>query len=121
MKNIRLSRVILFVNDMPKMTDFYSKVLGLPLIDDSDPGFIILDAFGSELCLHQIPKKFADSNSEAIEDSKTKIVFHSDNVETVRNELLSKYIRMKKTIVWKDLVFCDGFDPEGNIFQISNR
>ncbi|MEZ5347382.1 MAG: VOC family protein [Pyrinomonadaceae bacterium] len=116
-----LSRVILFVNDMNKMKEFYSYVLGLPIFDDSDPGFIILDAGSLQLCLHQIPKKYAVKNSEPKEESATKIVFFSDDVENERTELMAKNVRMKKTIFWNEIAFCDGFDPEGNIFQISSR
>jgi hypothetical protein len=28
---------------------------------------------------------------------------------------------MKKIIKFEDIAFCDGIDPEGNIFQLSTR
>ncbi len=51
----RLSRIILFVGDMNSMSDFYSKVLGLPIIDDSESGFVVLDAGGSQLLYSSNP------------------------------------------------------------------
>ncbi|MCB1023556.1 MAG: VOC family protein [Acidobacteria bacterium] len=121
MNETKLSRVILFVNDIGNMTEFYTDVLGLSVADDSDPGFIVLGAGGAEFCLHQIPKRFLSSNTDPNEDSATKVVFYSADVEGERTRLLEKNVRMKKTVVWGEIAFCDGFDPEGNIFQISSR
>jgi predicted enzyme related to lactoylglutathione lyase len=117
----KLSRIILFVADMNKMKDFYTNVFGLKILDDSEPGFIILDAGASQIALHQIPGKYTGIDFEPREDSFVKMVFHSDNVEQDRAELKKSGVRMKKTFVWKNTLMCDGFDPEGNVFQISGR
>jgi catechol 2,3-dioxygenase-like lactoylglutathione lyase family enzyme len=121
--NLKISRVILFVDDIQKTTDFYENIIGLKILDDSDKGFIIFDAGGCQLCLHQIPSKYIEPNNtyEAREDSYTKVVFYSDNVERDRAELIAKGVRMKKVIKFEGIEFCDGCDCEGNIFQISSR
>lgn len=117
----KLVRIILFVTDMNKMTDFYTNVIGLNVLDDSESGFIILGAGGCQIALHQIPPEYAGDDFKPREDSFIKIVFHSDNVESDRTRLKHLGVRMKKIFVWKDFVMCDGFDPEGNVFQISGR
>ena len=39
----------------------------------------------------------------------------------VRDELIEKGVKMFKPMIGEGLVLCDGEDPEGNRFQISNR
>ena len=116
-----ISRLILFVKDIDVVKDFYHSTLGLPILNEESSDFITLDGGGCQLSLHKIPPKYASDDIEPREDSYTKLVFQSDNVEADREELLKLGIRMKGIHRWKDIVFCDGADPEGNIFQISNR
>lgn len=39
----------------------------------------------------------------------------------LREELIAKGVKMYEPMIFGDLVLCDGDDPEGNPFQISNR
>lgn len=121
--NLKMSRVILFVDDIKKMTDFYENIIGLELIGESNNEFVSLDAGGCELCLHQIPSEFIQPNNEykAREDIYTKVVFYSENVERDRTELIAKGVRMKEIFKFDGIEICDGCDCEGNIFQISSR
>jgi len=116
-----ISRLILFVKDIDVVKDFYHSTLGLPILNEESPEFITLDGGGCQLSLHKIPPQYADDDIEPREDSYTKLVFQSDNVEQDREELLKLGIRMKEIHRWNGIVFCDGADPEGNIFQISSR
>jgi catechol 2,3-dioxygenase-like lactoylglutathione lyase family enzyme len=117
-----MSRVILFVGDTARMTVFYRDVIGLDIIDDEDPNFVILNGGGCQLCLHQIPTEYlGKETTEPREDSYVKFVFYSDNVEADRAELIAKGVRMKEIVRWENIALCDGCDPEGNIFQISTR
>jgi catechol 2,3-dioxygenase-like lactoylglutathione lyase family enzyme len=120
---LKMNRVILFVDDIKKTTDFYEKLIGLELIGERNDEFISLDAGGCQLCLHQIPSEYLDSSNkyEAREDSYTKVVFYSDEVEKDRAELIAKGVRMKEIVRFDGIEFCDGCDCEGNIFQINNR
>ena len=120
---LKMSRIILFVDDIKKTTDFYENIIGLELIGELSDEFVSFDAGGSQLCLHQIPSQYIDTSNkyEAREDSYTKIVFSSSNVEADRGELIAKGVRMKEIIKFDSIVICDGCDCEGNIFQLSNR
>ena len=93
------------------------------LIGELSDEFVSFDAGGSQLCLHQIPSEYIDTSNkyEAREDSYTKVVFYSNNVESDRAELINKGIKMKEIIRFDGIEICDGCDCEGNIFQISNR
>jgi catechol-2,3-dioxygenase len=118
-----MSRVILFVADTKRMTEFYRDVIGLGVRDGDGTEFVILDAGGCQLCLHQIPNKYLEQtrNDAPREDSYVKFVFQAEDIEADREELLRKGARMKKIVRFGSIAFCDGSDPEGNIFQISTR
>jgi catechol 2,3-dioxygenase-like lactoylglutathione lyase family enzyme len=121
--SLKMSCVILFVDDIKKTTEFYENIIGLKLISERNDQFVSFDAGGCQLCLHQIPSEYLDSSNkyEAREDSYTKVVFYSDNVERDRAELIAKGVRMKEIVRFDSIEFCDGCDCEGNIFQISSR
>ncbi|MEQ1606139.1 MAG: hypothetical protein ABL999_14855 [Pyrinomonadaceae bacterium] len=55
------------------------------------------------------------------EDTYVKFVFYSSDVATDRQYLLDCGVRMNETVRYGEIEFCDGADPEGNIFQISSR
>lgn len=57
-------------------------------------------------------------------DNNTKLVFEIDiDIESARNELVSKNIQMKEIKTFEDYPFwlCDGTDPEGNVFQLKSK
>ena len=93
------------------------------MIGERNNEFNILDGGGCQLCLHQIPSRYSNPNNSGKprKDSAAKVVFYSDSVETDRAELIEKGVKMKKTIKFGNIEFCDGCDCEGNIFQISSR
>ena len=108
---IDLRRVILFVDDMKSMTDFYENKLGLKVLA-REPDFVDFDAGGCKLALHA-----GMSNP-----GRNKICFYVADVARARKELIEKGIRMGKEPSPADTPqLCDGKDPEGNTFQLSNR
>ncbi len=116
------SRVILFVDEIGRMTDFYTNVIGLVVKSNSD-GFVVLYAGAIELALHQLPELYADPEGAgaAREDSYFKLVFHSDDVAGERESLTARGVRMREIVRYDGIEFCDGLDPEGNVIQISSR
>lgn len=114
--NLKTSRIIYFTNKMTTMNKFYGETLGLAPIENKlgDPsGFCEFDAGSCTIALHK--------GSAGIPASRNKIVFHSDNVNKTREELISRGAKMGKVFGSDKLHLCDGTDPEGNKFQISNR
>jgi catechol 2,3-dioxygenase-like lactoylglutathione lyase family enzyme len=120
---LKMCRIILFVDDIAKTTDFYENIIGLSTIGERDSEFVSFDAGGCQLCLHQIPSEYLEAGNkyEIREDSYTKVVFYSDNVERNRAELIAKGVRIKRIVKFDGIEICDGCDCEGNIFQISSR
>ena len=108
---IGIRRVILFVEDMAKVTEFYEKKLGLhPVL--RTPEFVDFEAGGCHLALHKGTSR----------PGRTKICFYAADVSKARAELVARGVEMGKDPGHGEgLKLCDGADPEGNIFQLSNR
>ncbi len=107
---MKLARVILFTRNMATITAFYRNVIGLPLKSE-EKGWVEFDAGGCVLALHQGPG----------EPGSTKLAFGSMDVAKTRDQLAARGARMGKVKDLGGLVLCDGKDPDGNLFQISNR
>jgi len=106
-----LRRVILFTRSLETLTTFYRDTLGLALVGD-ERGWKDFDAGGGvRLSLH--------SGEPAV--GKTKLAFFTADVEKTRAELLERGVKMKRLIRGEGLDLCDGEDPDGNVFQLSNR
>jgi catechol 2,3-dioxygenase-like lactoylglutathione lyase family enzyme len=118
---MQLAQIILFVEDMPRMQAFYQGTLGVPVIT-AEPGWVQLDAGGVVFALHAIkagPKQ--PEPPPARIDTYIKLCFHVDDVDAVRGTLIGAGVPMRDVHRYQGMVFCDGVDPEGNVFQITTR
>jgi len=112
---LEMKRIILFVRDMDAMAAFYQNQLGLAVRDKPhEPGWLELDTGACTLALH--------SGGEPNEARRSpKIVFASTDVAATRNELVKQGARVAPIRTFGGFEFCEGKDPEGNLFQVSNR
>jgi catechol 2,3-dioxygenase-like lactoylglutathione lyase family enzyme len=106
---LRITRLILFARNVPALVRFYRDTLGLRLRTE-EVGWAELDAGGCRLALHR-----GRSGKAA------KIVFGSRSVDRDRAKLLGRGVRMGPVRISGRIRFSDGRDPEGNVFQLSNR
>jgi len=113
---LAINRIIYFTNKMKLMTAFYRDTLGLSPIEDpvnSPSEFLEFDAGTCKIALHKgTPGTIA---------TRTKIVFYTEDVGKTREELIRRGTKMGTFNPQSSLHICDGKDPEGNKFQISNR
>jgi catechol 2,3-dioxygenase-like lactoylglutathione lyase family enzyme len=109
---LAIKRVIIFTSAMPRMTKFYRDVLGLKQKTD-DPGWKEFEAGGCDVALH--------NGTAEVGRRPPKIVFFSDNVASTRDLLLKRGAKLGKIKSKAGLDLCEGSDPDGNPFQISNR
>lgn len=108
-----LSEVILFVEDMERMYEFYTEIMGLSVTrGDPEHGFVAFGTGECELCLH------AGGDGSA-PDLATKVVFAVEELPAARSDLLERGVEMEpirdggpQTRV------SDGRDPEGNPFAL---
>ena len=111
-----LFRVMLFVKDVPGVAAFYRDVMGLSVIGEIDPEWTELDAGGCRIALHK-----AYGHGEGGEGSPVKIVFQCNDVPGTKAALEAKGVKMTDITAAHGVQYCDGGDPAGNRFQISNR
>jgi catechol 2,3-dioxygenase-like lactoylglutathione lyase family enzyme len=112
---LKLSRISLHVHDLPAEVAFYRDVLGLHAVEDpSDPHRVDLDGAGCILELH-------DGGFTRDWEDAPRLVFHADDVAAVREQLIEQGAKLGKLKSYGNLQSVDGHDPEGNLFQITNR
>ena len=110
--SLELRRVIIFTDNMAAMGTFYSEVLGLPAAGKA-AGWRTYAAGPVEVALHQ--------GSSMLGRRPPKLAFFAADVAATREALVARGARMGRVMKSGDLLLCDGKDPDGNPFQISNR
>jgi predicted enzyme related to lactoylglutathione lyase len=116
---------VVYVKDLLLTSLFYRHVLNLLLVQQ-EPDFIVLKKENFDLILVKTPAEIAaniqiSSPPGLREDTPIKLVFQVDDLAIAR-KLASQYgghVHAKEQ-EWdfQNFHVCDGFDPEGNIFQL---
>jgi catechol 2,3-dioxygenase-like lactoylglutathione lyase family enzyme len=109
---LSIKRIIMFTGRMEAMADFYRAVIGLRQIADED-GWKEFEAGGCNVALH--------NGTSVVGRRPPKLVFYSSNVAATRDNLLRRGAPLGKVKSGGGLDLCEGKDPDGNPFQISNR
>ncbi|WP_284464568.1 hypothetical protein [Chryseobacterium sp.] len=122
--NVKLNSIILYVQNIELLKNFYVENFNLKVIEE-DRIWILISAGAVNIGLHKIGDEYLEKIEAGYQfDNNTKLVFEIDlNIETARNELLSRNVQMRaiKTFENYDFWLCDGTDPEGNVFQLKCR
>jgi predicted enzyme related to lactoylglutathione lyase len=108
-----LSEVILYAQDIDRLTSFYADVFGLSFVDGApEHGFVRFDTGECDLCLH------AGADGDRGRDAP-KVVFEVDDVEDARAYLLDHGVEVGAVrSPAPGTTVCDGVDPEGNAFSV---
>ena len=122
---ISLKRIILYVQDVKRLREFYQEILGLTLIEEIPSEWAVLQGGVGELALHRVGKPYRVKETKSWRvQSNGKLVFEVDrDIEEFRQELVEKGVPMKKIKSYPGFPYllCDGEDPEGNVFQLSKN
>ena len=119
-----MKRVIVFVSDVEKCSDFYIRAFGLqPVADGHSMGeWRELETGGSILAFHRAYGPDGPVNTPTgSEKNPHKLVFFTDNVQSTKSELERMGTEMGQVNVFEGITMCDGKDPEGHPFQICDR
>jgi predicted enzyme related to lactoylglutathione lyase len=109
---LAIKRIIIFTRRMPALTLFYRDVLGLKQ-KKNDPGWKEFQAGDCDVALH--------NGTSAVGRRPPKLVFFSPDVAATREALMKRGAKLGKIKSKDGLDLCEGKDPDGNPFQISNR
>lgn len=112
---LKPARVIIFCRSVPVMMEFYS------LIADVSESYIESDLKWGELRTGNMNIAFHYSPIAGKTTSGFKLVFFTKQIAAARKELTAMGVNMGQVIKSGRLRLCNGRDPEGNVFQISNR
>ncbi|MEO7311927.1 MAG: VOC family protein [Chitinophagaceae bacterium] len=122
---LKLDSIILFVADVDKLASFYVGILGLEIVEDARPGWLLLEAGSCQLGLHKMGDQWLkDRNPQVKNETNTKMVFELDeDIFKTREWLVLQKVAMReiKSFEGYDFLLCDGKDPEGNVFQLKQR
>ena len=86
--------------------------MGLKVAKD-EKGWKEFDANGCIIALH--------NGSSAVGKRPPKIGFWADDIAAARQHLVSRGAKMSKLMVGSGLTRCEGKDPDGNPFSVSDR
>jgi predicted enzyme related to lactoylglutathione lyase len=118
----RLTRIILYVQDVDRLAEFYRDQLGLPVQEEIPGEWAVLHAGACEIALHRVGEPYrAAAIPSGISASNVKLVLAIDrDLDAARAELIAKGVPMReiKSYPSQPGRLCDGRDPEGNVFQL---
>jgi predicted enzyme related to lactoylglutathione lyase len=114
-----------YAKDAPRLAAFYAEVLRLVRVEEG-ASFVLLASSGIELAIVQAPPAIAEAIVVAeppvvLEDTPVKLSFRVDDVEAVRPVVarLGGGLGVPDAAwSWRGQLHLDGWDPEGNVFQL---
>lgn len=119
-----MTRVILYVRDVALLKAFYQRYFALPVVEEIDSEWVVLDAGAVELALHlagPIFRRAAAPTSAKADSSTVKLVFRIDtDIHTHRDRLARDDVTVRDLKRYDGYPYrmYDGIDPEGNVFQV---
>jgi catechol 2,3-dioxygenase-like lactoylglutathione lyase family enzyme len=120
-----LGRIIIFGHLIEKLKSFYVNHFGFSVVEETKDRWIVLNAGQVEMAIHKVgPGYEPEDGKEFRVESNTKLVFYiTDNLEGFRQRLADNGVVIGdvKSFEGINSLFCDGEDPEGNVFQIEQR
>ncbi len=118
---LSMTRLILYVRDVPALSAFYRTHFDLPLVEAIGDDWAVLDAGGVEIALHRVGEAYRDlPMGGAASNAKLVFTVAADLAER-RDRLVAAGVAMRplKRFDGYPALMCDGEDPEGNVFQLS--
>lgn len=116
---------VIFAKDVGRLADFYKAVICMIEIA-REKDHVVLECDGFQLVIHGIPKGVAariviTAPPEVRKAAVMKICLPVETIKQARDQakVLGGHIGAKAS-EWEARGFraCDGYDPEGNVFQV---
>jgi predicted enzyme related to lactoylglutathione lyase len=116
---------VLYAKDLDRPVEFYSSVAGIE-VQSMEKGFAILGSRPSQFVIVRIPKRISDTIDiatppEPREDTPLKLVFGVADIADARDlaaKLGGAMNAAEREWEFEGAKVCDGYDPEGNVFQL---
>src|SRR5262249_58553315 len=96
--NISLDRVVLYGQDVERLSRFYGEAFGLAVTERIEGEWAVLKAGACEIALHRVGRPWrVDDPADWKVESNAKLVFTVDrDVAELRAELIAKRVPMRR-------------------------
>ncbi|WP_297357014.1 VOC family protein [Paraburkholderia sp.] len=118
---ISMSRLILYVHDVEALKSFYEAHFALPIVEEIPGEWVVFNAGAIELALHLVGEPYRNMTAKHAH-SNAKMVFSvPSGLDALRDKLVAAGVNMRELKRYEGFPYllCDGEDPEGNVFQLS--
>ena len=122
-EGVVMTAIVLWVEDLDRASDFYSRLLNASVSEKSET-FVAVASEYNEVLLHLVPEQYREGiagEPTVREDSVMKPVFKVQSISAARAAIAGLSGRVQPTEteqVYQAATYCDGFDVEGNVFQL---
>jgi predicted enzyme related to lactoylglutathione lyase len=115
-----LSRVILYVQDVERLSVFYREAFDFGVVEEVAGEWAVLQAGACELALHRVGEAYRGKLPTGASNAKLVLTIDAPLAVT-REVLLARGVPMGEIKSYPGFTgpLCDGRDPEGNVFQLS--
>ncbi|GAB2816994.1 VOC family protein [Ferruginibacter profundus] len=116
-----LSRIIVFAANVEQLKQFYQQHFAFSVIEEIPNEWVVLNAGQIEIAFHKIGDAWHNNGAAPFKaESNTKLVFKIADIGLLRTMLIQSGVIMSSITSYTgfDYLFCDGEDPEGNVFQL---
>lgn len=122
------SGLVIFAKELETLVGFYSALLPFRIVE-RDANYVILAGEGCDLTILQPPDPVratmqVSSPPAKRENVAMKPVFYIRDINAVRDaatRLGGHIFPVEKAWEFHGYTVCDGYDPEGNIFQLRSK
>lgn len=122
---IRLTGIILFVQDVEKLKSFYTTLFQFTVIEEIENEWVLLKAGDAELGLHKTGDAYlSPEETSSHTENNTKLVLETDeDLAALRKRLIGQGVNAGDIKTWDNFPYrlFDGKDPEGNVFQVRQK
>ncbi|MDW3192995.1 MAG: hypothetical protein R8G66_11545 [Cytophagales bacterium] len=121
---VTFHRLILFALNLHTLKDFYTRHFGMEVTEEIPGEWVVLRSSGAEIALHKIGEAYFDPEEPFNASSNTKMVFMIDeDMVQFRQKLMDSHVEMREIFAsgTPKYFYCDGEDPEGNVFQLMQK
>jgi predicted enzyme related to lactoylglutathione lyase len=121
-----VTTIVLWVENLEAAANFYSALLNGEKLHASED-FVNVSSKINSVLLHKVPDQYAVGITVPPlirEDSVMKPVFEVGSIEAARQSVTNTSGQIKSSDTeqsYGDIVYCDGFDPEGNVIQLAQK
>ena len=121
-----MTSIVLWVENLAAAKTFYQELLSASILDDSAT-FVRVASPANEVLLHLVPEQYREgiATPPVIRElASMKPIFSVTSIAQSRAavaDLAGEVYSADTEQVYAGSRYCDGFDTEGNVFQVAER